>query len=269
MFENLDLNDLSTGGLSGLVMLAFCVLGFVKGLVKMVFSLLALGLAVVAAYWGYQNGHDIAGNIVERPEPWMAVAVSVVAGIGVFSIAKSVLGFLTSGFNQTGTAQKIGFGPPAGIMGLLMGLFLVYAALSAVRYVGTVAELHRLDSLVTQKTPDAPARPFFIGLKEKIDASKPGRFHRKYDVLNDATRSTAAKLLVVRQDRVEFARLLLRDRTGALPALALPDNALLKLVEEKNFPTLLRDPALKKLAADPTVQAALEELDVEKSMGLE
>lgn len=265
MFENLNFNDLSTGGVIGLIVVIFAVLGFVKGLVKLVFALLALGLAILAAHWGFVNGHQIAANLVEKPEPWMSNVVALIAGIGVFSICRSILGFIGSGFNSTGTAKKIGFGPPAGLLGLFVGAILAYAAVVGVRYLGSVAELQYLDErLENPKSERTP--PLFAQLKEKIDQSKPGQWLAQYDFINDPEQTELAKALLAHHDKASFS---LQEESGALVKLVAFDPELAQLAKEKNYTAILSHPKVEEILKKPSVREALQKLQLEKKLGLE
>ncbi len=265
MFEHLNFNDLSTGGVIGLIVVIFAVLGFVKGLVKLFFALLSIGLAIAAAWWGYQNGHDIAANLVESPEPWMSNAVALIAGIGVFSICRTVLGFLTSGVNSTGAAKKVGFGPPAGLMGLLVGALLAYAAVVGVRYLGSVAEVRHLDERLEHPEKDS-GQPFFAMLKEKIDHSKPGRWVQQYDVFNEAGQTELGKALVAHREK---AGLKLRDESGELTKLIAFDPELTQLTKEKNYAAILSHPKVRAALENPALRKALQKINVEKELGLD
>ncbi|MGE9267574.1 MAG: CvpA family protein [Verrucomicrobiales bacterium] len=260
MFENLNFNDLSTGGVIGLIVVVFAVLGFVKGLVKLLFALLAVALAAYAGWWGYQNGHSIAANIVEQPEPWMSTAVALIAGVGVYSLCRSVLGFLTSGFNSTGAAKKVGFGPPAGLFGLLVGAAMAYGAVVGVRYLGSVAELRHLDENL-ENPQEETSRPLFARLKKQIDESKPGRWLREYDFLNDEEGEKLAKALVAQKEKVALS---LREDSGELLKLVAFDQELAALAKERNYAALLSHPKVKEALKNPQVREALQNLDFEK-----
>lgn len=264
MFDNLNFNDLSTGAVMGLITVIFAVLGFVKGMVKLVFALFSIGLAILAAYWGYGNGHEIAANLVDKPEPWMSNVVALIAGIGVFSICRSISGFLTSGFNSTGAAKKVGFGPPAGFMGLLVGAVIAYAAIVGVRYLGSVAEVQYLDErLANPKTEHSP--PLFAQLKAKIDQSKPGHWLAKYDIINDPEETEFAKVLVAKHEK---ANIRLNEESGQLQKLIYFDPELTQLAKEKNYAAILSHPKVSNALERPSVRETLRKFDVEKRLGL-
>ncbi len=266
---DLQFNDLSTGGLMLAIGAIFVILAFVKGLVKIVFSMLSLALGVAAAYWGHQNGQSIASSLVDHPDPWMTNGVAIVAGIGVFSLSRAVLGFLTSSFNATGTAKKIGFGPPAGFFGLLMGLGIAVGVLSGVRYLGTEAEVKRVDLFLQGKNdPRQEPAPLFARLKHAIDTSKLGKFIVKYDPLNDETRAKIAKIILLRQHPIQFAKFVIEDPTGEILKLTAFNRELQELAKEQNYPALLNHPDLKKVAAMPAVRESLEGRSIENALGM-
>lgn len=264
MFENLNFNDLSTGGVIGLIVVIFAILGFVKGMVKLVFALFSIGLAILAAYWAYQNGHEISANLVEKPEPWMSNLVALISGIGVFSICRSLFGFLTSGFNSTGAAKKVGFGPPAGFMGLLVGAVLAYAAVVGVRYLGSLAEVQYLDErLANPKSEHSP--PLFAQLKAKIDQSKPGQWLAKYDIVNDPEETEFVKFLVAKQEKSSVR---INEESGQLLKLISFDPELTQLAKEKNYAAILSHPKVAEALKKPSVREALKKLKLEEKLKL-
>ena len=270
MIASLNLNDISTGGGMIIIAGAFCAFAFAKGLVRMIFALIALGLGGLAAVWGYRNGEKIASNIVDKPEEWMSIGVAVIAGIGVFSFARAICRFLTSGFNDTAAAKKVGFGPPAGLAGLLMGAIFAYAAVAGVRYMGTISELRQMHAYMhTAEKDKKPLEPPTLSvLKQKIDESKPGKWVSQYDIINDETRAQIAKAFLVRPDPLRFEKLRFGGKSSELLSTVTFSPNLSTLAKEKKFPQLLNDKKVKETAGLDEVKKVLSEIDIEKTIGM-
>lgn len=266
--------DVSTGGGMAGVALLFAVFGFLRGLVKIVFSLVALAAGVIAGMWGYQHGDSIAAKLIDQPDPWMAYIVAMVIGFGSYSISRSVLNFFTRSVNQSSAVRRIGFGAPAGVFGLLFGSIVSFAGLSGVKYMGSVAELKHLDSHIHQAIELTEDIPLLVKIKQTIDASAPGRWHQKIDPINDEAELNLAKLFVIRQSRYHAARA--SASSSGRRVLGQPDvtqllisgRKIAQFAKDKDFAALLNDEELKKTAQIPSAGKALIATNVEKAIGL-
>ena len=77
-------SDLTIYGVLGLIIIAFVILGLLKGFVRMTLGLVALSAGALSGLWGFQNGSSFAGVLIEDPDPWMSAAVGLVVGFAVF-----------------------------------------------------------------------------------------------------------------------------------------------------------------------------------------
>ena len=76
----LSVPDLVIFATAAAVVVFFILMGFVKGLVRMTFTLAALAAGALTASWGFHKGGAIAASLVSSPEPWMSAAVGVILG---------------------------------------------------------------------------------------------------------------------------------------------------------------------------------------------
>lgn len=259
------------------VAVIFAVLGFMRGIVRFVFSILGLGAGFYAGHWGYYNGDPIVSKVIKNPDPFYAdhlpLIFAVILGLGVFSISRNILGFMTGSFNETSAAKKVGFGAPAGIFGLLSGLVFAGLGMSGVKHAASVAELHHLNDHISGESTDEEP-PLLVQLKQTINASKPGQWHEKIDPFNDTARLNLAKLFVVRKSTYHSARASASSDAGAV--LGQPDITQLlvtgkkpyHLAKDERFFRLLNSMELKKVSSIPSAEKALLGADINASVGL-
>jgi len=242
-FDSLDANSLIL-----IILAIFVVLGFLKSLFKLFFTLIALALASVAGLWGYNNGFSLAGKVFEKPDPWMPIAVGVIAFLGAFIMFRKILSFLSGKSNEEGQVRTMGFGVPGGIFGLLLGGFIIYSLLTGVRYAGTVSELEQFKGYLAGKVEEGSKEPIFKKMKNWIDNSLLGQWHQKIDFVNDPDQEDAAKLAIVKENANNLTSLLPQvPRAQILNELTV-DQSILESLEKGDYGALLKDQSLREKA---------------------
>ncbi|MGC6426339.1 MAG: CvpA family protein [Akkermansiaceae bacterium] len=264
------MQQLSQFGIDGLILgllLVFAVLGFIRPLVKLFFLIIALAVGAVAAIWAYNNGFAVSKVLVEKPEPWMSMAVAAIAFFGAFFFARIILGFLHGGSKETGIFHKFGFGIPGAILSLGVGSLIFYGALTGVRYAGTMAEMERLKDYASDNFEGPEAEPILAKLKNWIDRSRMGQFHQKFDVINDPAQATLAKLAIVQEksDALEQT-----DAEAILDVIPVSqEEALQSSIREGDFSALLKNDQLRDASLEAANRDRLLRLNIEKALGLE
>ncbi|MEO1844751.1 MAG: CvpA family protein, partial [Akkermansiaceae bacterium] len=187
----LGFSDITTSGAIGVILIVFVAFGFIKGLVRTAFTLVALTAGILAGLWGFLKG----SYLISDPDPWMSAAVGILLGLAIFFVARALFGVLLSPVGaKDGKANKLAI--PGSLLGFLMGCAFVWFCLSGVRYIGTLEELVWLRDAIADETKiEKIDQPFFSKLKRGLDASGPGQFHEKFekfDLLNDRARANLA-----------------------------------------------------------------------------
>jgi len=259
-FDNIGANEIIT-----IVLVVFAILGFLKSMVKMFFTIIALGVGGVAGLWGYNNGFTIASKAVEQPEPWMSTAVAVIAFIGAFSLVRMILGFLTGRGREGSQTKTLGFGLPGSILGLLIGGGLSYGLLSGVRYGGTLSELDHLKDYVNGKIEKSEDSPLLAKVKKWIDNSQIGQWHQKIDLLNDPTEAQLAKIAIVKKGENKIAKAIVVT-DDEIPYALPVDESVEEIIDQGDFATLLKK--AKELGVDVDVEKLLR-VNIEKKLGLQ
>ncbi|MDA7882227.1 CvpA family protein, partial [Akkermansiaceae bacterium] len=234
-------DSIGANGIILIILAVFAILGFIKSLVKFFFNLIALAIGAVAGLWGYNNGFTLAGKVIEKPEPWMSIAIGVIAFLGAFSIFRTVLKFLSGRGSEDGQVRSMGFGLPGGIFGLLFGGFIAYSLLTGVRYAGTVSELEQFKGYLAGKVEEGSKQPIFSKLKNWIDSSLLGQWHQKIDFLNDPEQAELAKLAIVKENQNNLTSLVPQiPRAEVLDTLAV-DQSVQDSIERGDYGALLRN----------------------------
>ena len=256
--------DIGTDGLILGALLIFAVLGFIKKLVSFFFFVISVAIGGVAGLWGHNNGFSLSKILVDQPEPWMNVAVAVIAFFGAFFFMKTILGFLQGGSKETGTFSKFGFGIPGAILSLGLGGAILYATLTGARYAGTLAELERLKDYASDNIDASKAEPLLAKIKTWIDESRIGQIHQKFDFLNDPAQTNAAKLAIIQEKVGESGSLMPEGIPKAIPV----EGKLQSSIREGDFSAVLKNDQLQDVTDDAALREALMRLNIEKALGL-
>ena len=277
--------DLTIYGVLGLIIIAFIIIGLLKGFIRMTFGLIALSAGAWAGFWGFQNGSSLAGFLIDDPDTWMNGAVGLIIGFAAFFVARALFGIiLTPAKPKEGTKRR--FTPSGGILGFVMGIAFTWFCLSGIRYVGTLDELNWVRDALSSKewisasTPEdrlskQPAQPALSKLKRKIDATIAGKLHGQYDLFNNRARANLSKLtLLVDNERV-WARANLKPDVRAAAKQAQIDYLLTEqkaqlkaLYSQGQTAQLLNSDSIKKVCAEENARSRLANLDIEAAIGL-
>ena len=147
----LGFSDITISGAIGIILIVFIAFGFIKGLVRTAFTLVALTAGILAGLWGFQKGASIAGTLISDPDPWMSAAVGILLGLAIFFVARALFGVLLSPVGtKDSKANKLAIS--GSLLGFLMGCAFAWFCLSGVRYIGTLAELGWLRAAIADET---------------------------------------------------------------------------------------------------------------------
>lgn len=258
----------ATSILIGIAVL-FGIYAMMKGLAKLIFSLLGIGAGLAASYFAYVNSDKIIAKLKVTPEPWMPYAVAAVAGIGAsFALHSFARTFLLKPRDHHGN-RKFGFGLKAGILGLLVGVVIVASGMSGLRYADAIAQLKQFKtSLVTGTAQDPSA---ISKLRNFLDQCKAGQWLQKADPINDPDKLKAAKVLVMQSlmtpDRLEGLAPLAQGFAGngasGINAALAGSPEIRDRIAEEDFAAILESDAIREMLKDPLVRKHIHELDLE------
>ncbi len=196
----MNFQDLGATGIIGIVVVAFAIIGFLKGLIRTVLAMVCLGIAGYTTLWGHEHATDLTGPWINHPGPWAPKIIAGVTGLVVFFICRYLLNFLVDPFNRSSTGKRIGFGLPAALLSLCSGLTIIWLAFTGIRYGGSLAELRdtRLQMLNDDPANAASrATPLLLQAKHALDASSVGQWHQSTDPFFTPGKLAICQILVM------------------------------------------------------------------------
>lgn len=273
--EGLDIPNIGTAGAIAAVVILFMLIGFMKGMVRMLFGLIALGAGSVAAYWGFLRGDAIAGYVISKPDPWMSGAVGLILGLATLFATRAIFGMLLKPPTAMDGKKKLHAGP-GGLLGLLTGLTLVWFTISAVRYIGTLTELQWVQNCLAEEGKITKLdKPALVSLRDLIDGTTPGKFHREYDFLNSPIRAEIAKLRILTEH--SYAITQAKVDPGVRGAFRQADirkflensQDLTAFITEAKFSHLIEAPSLRELSAIPEAREVMAAANVTQALDIQ
>lgn len=271
-----NITDIGSSGLVALVVIVTTVFGVIKGMVRMLFGLIALLISALGTYWGFMRGGPLMSGYFPDQPSWLPAVVGLVMGLAFFFISRAILGTILRPTKVIDGKTK-NLGGLGGLVGIMTGVVAVAFAISATRYLGTIAEIDRLHQAINGKevNKEAPVSPLIIA-KNFIDDSKLGQMHQKFDFINDPSRAQLAKLKVLTQEQ-HAINLAAGGNRSVYDALAQADvrkilattpDLELAFIEDKHWGHLLDSQRLREVAQLPAAREVLLLAEIEEALGI-
>ena len=220
----MNLQDIGTVGIIGIVLLTFATIGFCKGLIRTILAILCLVITGYVAIWGQEHAHELTGSWVKNPGPWLSWGVGIIAGLVAFILCRYLLHFLVDPFNSSKTGRRIGFGLPAAFITFFVGAAFIWLLLSGIRYGGSLAEIEDTqfqlledeDSSSTQDRIHRYTTPLLLKAKRLLDTSSAGKWHQLTDPFYSPEKITLCKILVLYHHTPSRHRMMKTPKLSAL-----------------------------------------------------
>ncbi|MCP5536474.1 MAG: CvpA family protein [Akkermansiaceae bacterium] len=223
----MNFQDLGATGIIVIVIAAFAVIGFLKGLIRTVLAMVCLGIAGYTALWGHEHASDLTGPWINNPGQWLPKIIALITGVVVFFICRHALKFVVDPFNQSSTGKRIGFGLPAAALSLCSGLAILWLAFTGIRYGGSIAELRHTQHKIlkgtaapvgTQPTDvtGAYATPLLLKAKHALDASSVGKWHQHTDPFYRPGKVALCQILILYHNSQTRSKMLKTPELNAL-----------------------------------------------------
>lgn len=262
-------NDLGPTAILILIAVLFGIFAMLKGLARLIFSLLGIVAGLAAGYFTWLNAASILKKLnVSAQEPWMPYALASVAAIGAsFAFSSFIKTFFLKPTSHHGNS-KFGFGAKAGLIGLLIGVLFVASGMTGLRYADAVAQLDRFRTALTTGSAESPS--LVSRICAYLDNSRIGSLLRKADPVNDPDKVKAAKVLMMQSmmtpDSVEtfmpLASGFVGGNSGVNAALA-GSPEIRDSIAAEDYVAILQSDAVRELLKDPLVRKHIHELDLE------
>jgi len=258
------------------IVLLFALISVVKGILKTILTLISLTLAAAAFAFGFIQSPPYVEKFIPEAAGWMPLVIGGVCALVALVLIQLFLGIFSGktkvslptppSSDESDKKKRKGRNPLAPIFGLIIGFLALYAAITALRYYGTNAELKHLQTYVSKGEEQAGGLPLVVQAKHWLDASPIAAWHERIDVLNTTdyrSRLNLAKLLIVSSDREDMATILAEEanrqvlKMPEINALTLTANDLRELCQEYNFEELYNDPRFQRLTTRPSTKQEL------------
>ena len=212
----MDLSGIGATGIIALVLLAFAAIGFIKGLIRTVSSMICLALSGYAALWANQNTHELSGSLISETNTWLPKVAAAVAGLTVFFIGRYILKFIANPFEKSEKNKEkekgFNFGLPSALICLLISLAIFWIGSNIINHSGNLSEIRQTQSLILSgkdKETVLAAEPLLLKAKHFISSSLLGKLQRKTDPFHTPGNLSLCQLLIMNTDtdtRVEMLK---------------------------------------------------------------
>lgn len=275
-FDNLPFDQTAlTLGMTGLT-LFFSLISFVKGVLRTIFTVVKLILATAAFVFGYLQSPPFVEKFIPEASSWLPIVIGIVCALLILVLIQTFLGLLSGkgkakssssneGSSSSSSKNKRNFFSP--IFGLLVGLAVLYGALTGIRYLGSQSELNFLQDQVSGEGKENASLPLLAQLNHWLEDSPIATWQERIDLLNKPeyrARLQLAKLVVLGGDEDKLSEALQDSGTK----LALENQEVRDLVENNStlreycekgdFQALLENRDFERLVSKPSIQRALK-----------
>ena len=266
----MDLSGIGATGIIALVLIAFAAIGFIKGLIRTVSSMICLTLSGYAALWANQNTHELSGSLISDSNTWLPKVAAGVAGLTVFFIGRYILKFIANPFEKSEKNKEKGFtfGLPSALICLLISLAIFWIGSNIINHTGSLSEIRQTRSLIlsdANKETILAAEPWLLKAKHFISSSLLGKLQRKTDPFHTPGNLSLCQLLIMNTDtdtRVEMLKSSEIHKVLNNPAfinLAF-DEELKEVIQSGDSKELLKHPKVLQAIEDQTLKNSITDL---------
>ncbi|MFT4549520.1 MAG: hypothetical protein ACI9UA_001020 [Pseudoalteromonas tetraodonis] len=212
-----------------ILFIIIAAIGFVRGVLRMIFGAIALAIGSIAAYFTYQN----APLFFERPR--VILIVSIVAGLVVYLLArKLILGILLRPL--LGKHRGV-MGGKGALVSIIPAAFLIWTLANGFRLSGTMMEMEQTEKNVTAAEGEKIEDGWIAHLRGAMDNDWLASFLAKIDPFVERGKAALVQILISSKDE------------GAPDAIASYD---------KDAAEVIRHPAIQKLKSDPEIRQLID-----------
>jgi len=262
----MDFSDIGVTGIIALIVLAFAVIGFIKGLIRTVSSMICLTASGYSSLWVNENASDLSGSLIHSSDPWLPKIIAGIVGIVILFVGRYILKFIANPFDKDDKEKKsFAFGLPSALICLSIGLVILWAASSTIRYTGSLSEIRQTRSLLLSdesKDRILAAEPWLLKAKHFLDSSLVGKWQRKTDPFHSPGKLTLCQILIMYSDTETRVKML------TVPEIhqVLNNPTFIKLAFDEDMKNTIQTGQPKQLFKNQKVLRALEEEEFKNSL---
>lgn len=261
-----------TAGGAGLV--AFLAgLAFARGVIKQLFGMVSLGLAVLVAMYIFRHRSVVFGSAGAAMSTDKLMIISASAGLLTYFVCRFLIHFLA------GLGLLNMLGGLAGWKGLMLSVipsgFLLWVGSMTLRLTGNVSGVESAAEVARSGTDSGiqgKVSSWLHQLSQQIDRSTLGSIAEKFDPLDLRATANLARLLILWPDGTVWSQLAYQSPKTAqmlnhprIKALGV-DPKVRQAIERQDFAGLMQLPQVEAAASHPELQPFLEGLALEEAM---
>jgi hypothetical protein len=268
----MNFGEIGASGVIMLVILVFVALGFAKGALKLFYGFLCLAGTLVAVWAGYQFVYPLVLEKWPDIPKYGQWVCGIVSGMFAFIILKTLTDFFSNPFAKEDEERKKGSGFFGILTGFALGFGICLFGMHGLVDKGTRAEI---DYWIAQAGDAAPEElPSLAKLKYDFLNSSVGKQVARFISQDETGAQNLVKLAIMQVAAPEKLQALV-----AAPEIAstletpqiqefLQDPTIKESVENGDTAAILAHPGFIALMADPELNRAIAQIDIEQALKL-
>jgi hypothetical protein len=268
-----DSSDLLNGLLpfpvsfTSLALILFAIIAgfaFLRGVLRLMFAMLALAIGTVAAFYTYQNAP------LFFTAPRTILIVSIVAGLVSFLAARHLI--LNILLRPLLGKHRGAIGGIGALLSLIPTAFLIWVLASGFRLTGTVMEMEQFGENVTADEGGQIHEGWIAQWRRAMDNDGLARLLAKIDPFLQQGKAAVVGLLISERDVSATDEIAGADENMA-EILNTPgmrelrsDPTIRKLIKEGNYVSLLQHPKVREAARESGFSEKLKSIDIAASV---
>ncbi len=241
------------------------IFSLIKGVIKMIMLSLAAVLTIACWLFVQRNGETLLSFVINEPQNWMIQAASYISAIFVFLVLFHGLRWFSQLFTWKRNGATSGGIITTILMSILM-LWMAYISFSYASNLALVAHYHET-AICHSQNKAGPEVPSIVTIKNKVLSNPAFSWLAKVDPLDNAARTNLASLIAYgcalpEAQRAYFYTSRLENCGISYPSRfnkLFNDEGLSKIVEQKNFASLLENDLLQTFLQAGNSKQYLEE----------
>ena len=194
----------------GVVIVAFIVIGFIKGVVRIILALVSLSVSSYLSWLGYGFFQEFTHATSQIP----SIGAGSI-GITSFVLVMRVMRFIINPFNKSKAGSALGFGKAGALLSLLAIIVALWVSGTGIRYIGSIAELRNTYNILKEK-PTKSRDQTTLRVKNLIDGHATGKLLRHLDPVSSEQQLTFAKIMLMYHDEPTRRKMLKSPRFNEL-----------------------------------------------------
>ena len=245
-------------------------LAFTRGVVKQLFTMASLAIAVAVAWYVFRHRADVFGRGSTSMTTDRLLIFSAAAGVLTFILCKGAVHILA------GLGLLRLFGSLNGWKGMLVSVlpsgFLLWVGSMVLRLVGNLYGLETASAVAREgHRLTSEASTLWHQVSQKVDQSSLGSLAERMDPFDMRATANLARLLILWPDGTEWARLAQDPRTRRLlnhPEIQRlgRDPQVRRCIDQRDFAGLMQLPQVENTAQHADLRPVLNGLDLEQAM---